>query len=360
MYCFDVEGKEWALKPMNCPGHCLMVRHMNPSYRQLPIRMADFGVLHRNEASGSLTGLTRWDTSTPRKNTSRVLVYFALCGRVRRFQQDDAHIFCRMDQVKSEVQGALEFLFFVYGIFGFKFEMKLATRPKKALGDVALWDEAEAALKEAMETTGHPWSLNSGDGAFYGPKIDVRLRDALDRWNQCGTVQLDFQLPLRFNLQYRTATEVRKTGEEEHVESESNALITTAASNDVVEMNKLDSKRVDGSWESDLRPGYARPVMVHRAILGSIERMAAILVEHTGGKFPFWLSPKQALVCPISAKNLDYAKYVTDALHIRGYEVSVDESNATINKKIRQGQVSATSNELQSELLKALERKVCY
>lgn len=221
--------------------------------------------------------------------------------RVRRFQQDDAHIFCRMDQVKAEVLSALEFLFFIYGVFGFTFEMKLATRPKKALGDVELWQEAEKALAEALDATGKPWSINPGDGAFYGPKIDIRLRDALERWNQCGTIQLDFQLPHRFNLSYRTADEVRK-GDEEAAEL----------------VDKKEGKRAGGSWETELKPGYGRPVMVHRAILGSIERMTAILVEHTAGRFPFWLSPKQALVCPISEKNLSYAKYVANILQLQG------------------------------------------
>lgn len=291
MYCFDVEGKEWALKPMNCPGHCLMFRHMNPSYRQLPIRMADFGVLHRNEVSGSLTGLIR----------------------VRRFQQDDAHIFCRMDQVRDEVLNALNFLFFVYGVFGFTFEMKLSTRPKKALGDVALWHQAEEALAQALDATGRPWTLNPGDGAFYGPKIDIRLQDALQRWHQCGTVQLDFQLPLRFNLQYRTA-------EETATPAAATAAAPAGAEQQlqaIASPEDKSGKRTDESWETKLKPGHARPVMVHRAILGSIERMTAVLVEHTGGKFPFWLSPRQLLVCPISEKNLDYARYVADVFNTR-------------------------------------------
>lgn len=230
----------------------------------------------------------------------------------------------------------LEFLFFVYGVFGFTFEMTLSTRPKKALGCIELWNQAEAALAEAMNTTGKPWSTNPGDGAFYGPKIDIRLRDALDRWNQCGTVQLDFQLPLRFNLQYRTAEEVRKVDGEDQ---QAAAAATTTSSGEELDDKQQESKRADDSWESELKPGYARPVMVHRAILGSIERMSAILVEHFAGKFPFWLSPKQVLLCPISEKNLEYGKYVASVLHAKGYEVGIDESNATVNKKIRQGQV---------------------
>merc|ERR1719316_2555744 len=181
MFIWEIEGEEWGLKPMNCPGHCEIFRSTTRSYRELPLRMADFGVLHRNEKSGALTGLTR----------------------VRRFQQDDAHIFCRTDQIKAEVKGALEFLYYVYGVFGFEFTIELSTRPKKAIGEKAVWDRAETAMKEVLNETGKDWTLNPGDGAFYGPKIDIKLLDALRRKHQCGTVQLDFQLPIRFNLQYR-------------------------------------------------------------------------------------------------------------------------------------------------------------
>eukprot|EP00434_Breviolum_minutum_P027156 symbB.v1.2.024019.t1/scaffold2154.1/size87782/6 len=185
MYSLDVEKQEWMLKPMNCPGHFVMF-----DARELPLRYADFGVLHRNEASGALTGLTR----------------------VRRFQQDDAHIFCRPDQIKSEVASALDFLDFVYKIFGFKASYALSTRPKKALGSKEIWDNAEVQLKAALDQSGREWSLNPGDGAFYGPKIDIRLQDAMKRKHQCGTIQLDFNGPIRFNLQYR------KEGVEESTE----------------------------------------------------------------------------------------------------------------------------------------------
>ncbi|CAK9050090.1 unnamed protein product, partial [Durusdinium trenchii] len=182
MYGFEVEGQEWYLKPMNCPGHCVLFDSRPRSYRELPIRMADFGVLHRNELSGTLSGLTR----------------------VRRFQQDDAHIFCREDQIKSEVTAALAFVFNIYELFGFEFSLALSTRPKKAMGSVELWQRAEEQLQQALEETGKPWSLKKGDGAFYGPKIDIQLQDALGRGHQCGTIQLDFQLPLRFNLRYQS------------------------------------------------------------------------------------------------------------------------------------------------------------
>ncbi|CAK9112756.1 Threonine--tRNA ligase 1 [Durusdinium trenchii] len=181
MYSLDVEKQEWMLKPMNCPGHFVMFDARVRSYKELPLRYADFGVLHRNEASGALTGLTR----------------------VRRFQQDDAHIFCRPDQIKSEVASALDFLDFVYKIFGFKASYALSTRPKKALGSKEIWDNAEVQLKAALDQSGREWSLNPGDGAFYGPKIDIRLQDAMKRKHQCGTIQLDFNGPIRFNLQYR-------------------------------------------------------------------------------------------------------------------------------------------------------------
>ena len=174
MFCFEVEGQEWAMKPMNCPGHCLMFGSQIRSYRDLPIRYADFGVLHRNELSGALTGLTR----------------------VRRFQQDDAHIYCREDQITDEVLGALNFMKYVYDIFGMTYKLELSTRPKKALGDLELWERAESALAEAMDSfigKGN-WRVNPGDGAFYGPKIDIKVMDAMDRVHQCATIQLDFQL----------------------------------------------------------------------------------------------------------------------------------------------------------------------
>jgi threonyl-tRNA synthetase len=175
MFCLDVEKAEFGLKPMNCPGHCLLFDARGRSYRDLPVRMADFGVLHRNEYSGALSGLTR----------------------VRRFQQDDAHIFCRPDQVGEEVRMCLAMLDEVYGVFGLDYEMALSTRPEKFMGEVAQWDEAEAALRAALDATGRPWEMNEGDGAFYGPKIDIRVFDALRRKFQCATIQLDFQLPIR-------------------------------------------------------------------------------------------------------------------------------------------------------------------
>jgi threonyl-tRNA synthetase len=182
MFRFDVEKETFALKPMNCPGHCLMFDMRPRSWRELPLRMADFGVLHRNELSGALSGLTR----------------------VRRFQQDDAHIFCTPEQIKSEIHHCLDFLQHVYSVFGFTFKLYLSTRPEKFLGEIAVWDNAEKQLEESLNEFGSKWVLNPGDGAFYGPKIDIQIMDALRRPHQCATIQLDFQLPERFNLSYMT------------------------------------------------------------------------------------------------------------------------------------------------------------
>ncbi|KAL4185465.1 hypothetical protein AMTRI_Chr10g6100 [Amborella trichopoda] len=261
MFVFEVEKQEFALKPMNCPGHCLMFEHRVRSYRELPIRMADFGVLHRNELSGALTGLTR----------------------VRRFQQ-----------IKDEVRGVLDFIKHVYDTFGFTFELELSTRPEKYLGDIETWDKAEGALKEALDEFGRDWEINTGDGAFYGPKIDISVFDALKRKFQCATLQLDFQLPARFNLTYSAEDEAKRE----------------------------------------------RPVMIHRAILGSVERMFAILLEHYKGKWPFWLSPRQAIVCPVSEKSQAYALKVRDQIHQAGYYVDVDTTDRKIQKKVREAQLA--------------------
>lgn len=273
MFAFDVEKESFALKPMNCPGHCLMFANRERSYRELPIRMADFGVLHRNEFSGALTGLTR----------------------VRRFQQDDAHIFCMLDQLHSEMNGCLDFLRHIYGIFGFEFSLKLSTRPEKYLGKIETWQMAEKMLENALNEFGHPWEVNPGDGAFYGPKIDITISDALRRKHQCATIQLDFQLPERFNLEYKT----------DNPESP-----------------------------------YARPVIIHRAILGSVERMIAILIEHYAGKWPLWLSPRQIMIVPIAAAYKDYAAKLQTDFHSEGFYVETDLSDMTLNKKIRTAQLA--------------------
>jgi len=284
MFSFELEKETFALKPMNCPGHCLMFAHREHSYRELPIRMADFGVLHRNELSGALGGLTR----------------------VRRFQQDDAHIFCRPDQVKSEIRASLEFLECVYSIFGFTFSLELSTRPEKFLGEVSVWEVAEKQLEEALTASGHEWKLNPGDGAFYGPKIDITISDAHKRRHQCATIQLDFQLPIRFNLEYRTG------GPSESADSP----------------------------QENAQDIMQRPVIIHRALLGSIERMFAILTEHFAGNWPFWLSPRQAAVIPVSHTYDEYATKVQEQLHQAGFYVDLDISDLTLNKKIRNAEVN--------------------
>ncbi|XP_078488966.1 threonine--tRNA ligase 1, cytoplasmic isoform X2 [Ciona intestinalis] len=272
MFSFSVEKETFALKPMNCPGHCLMFSHRSRSWRELPIRFADFGVLHRNELSGALTGLTR----------------------VRRFQQDDAHIFCRPEQIKDEMRGALNFLKAVYNTFGFSFKLFLSTRPEKFLGDPGMWDDAEKQLEECLVEFDHPWKLNPGDGAFYGPKIDIQIMDALRRPHQCATIQLDFQLPIRFNLNYVTG--------------------------------EGDEKK--------------RPVIIHRAILGSMERMIAILTENYAGKWPLWLSPRQVMILAVSSKYDEYAESVRLRMHEAGIQVDLEKDpGLTLNKKIRTAQL---------------------
>uniref|UniRef100_A0A671XAZ5 threonine--tRNA ligase n=1 Tax=Sparus aurata TaxID=8175 RepID=A0A671XAZ5_SPAAU len=265
MFSFEAEKETFALKPMNCPGHCLMFDHRPRSWRELPLRMADFGVLHRNELSGALTGLTR----------------------VRRFQQDDAHIFCTMDQIEEEIKGCLDFLRTVYDVFGFSFKLNLSTRPEKFLGDPDIWEQAEKQLENSLNDFGEKWVLNPGDGAFYGPKIDIQIKDAIGRYHQCATIQLDFQLPIRFNLTFK------------------------------------------------------RPVIIHRAILGSVERMIAILTENYGGKWPLWLSPRQVMVVPVGPTCEEYAQKVQKEFHISGFMTDVDlDPGCTLNKKIRNAQLA--------------------
>lgn len=266
------DAHTYALKPMNCPGHCLMYASENRSYRDLPIRMADFGVLHRNELSGALTGLTR----------------------VRKFSQDDAHIFCRPDQIRQEIMECLAFVKDVYGKFGFTFTVCLSTKPAQYVGDDAIWESAENTLRAALaEFTGvgvADIKVDAGGGAFYGPKIDIQLTDTYGRQHQCATIQLDFNLPSpdRFNLEY------------------------------------VDDK--------DQRH---HPVIIHRAIYGSLERFIALLTEHYAGKWPFWLSPRQCIIIPISEKTIAYATSVYERIYDAGYHVDIDRSDNTLDKRIR-------------------------
>jgi threonyl-tRNA synthetase len=268
------QDEEYGLKPMNCPGHCLLFKHNMRSWRDLPVRYADFSALHRNEISGALTGLTR----------------------VRRFHQDDAHIFCRPDQILSEIESTLRFVGMVYDTFGLgPYKLLLSTRPTESfIGNVAEWDRAEAQLTEALNNSGREWAVNAGDGAFYGPKIDIILKDANEKEHQTATIQLDFQLPQRFELQYQ-------------------------ASPDEVELGPPSS-------ESDqLDPALRRPVIIHRAIYGSLERFMALLIEHYAGRYPFWLSPRPAIVLPLNT-DPDLVNY---ALHIQSVLSGLQPSSSS-------------------------------
>uniref|UniRef100_A0AAX7SPT4 threonine--tRNA ligase n=1 Tax=Astatotilapia calliptera TaxID=8154 RepID=A0AAX7SPT4_ASTCA len=266
------DSQTYALKPMNCPAHCLMFEQRVRSWRELPLRWADFGALHRNELSGALGGLTR----------------------VRRFCQDDAHIFCTPEQLEEEIVTCLDFVRSVYQVFGFSFHCLLSTRPTPCLGEPDQWDTAEQKqLERSLQQFGERWELNPGDGAFYGPKIDILIKDAIGRQHQCATIQLDFQLPIRFDLQY-----VGRDGQ------------------------------------------LHRPVMIHRAVLGSLERMMAILAENFGGKWPLWLSPAQVAVIPVGGNNESYGRQVSQ-FHEAGFMADLnDDEGATLNKKIRSAQLA--------------------
>lgn len=288
MFCLHVDAEDAALKPMNCPSHCLIFERLACSYRDLPLRLADFGVLHRNEISGALSGLTR----------------------VRRFQQDDAHIFAQEENVAAEIEGALDFLGHVYGVLGFRYEIGLSTRPETYMGDLETWDAAEQQLRSALDRSGHPWTLNEGDGAFYGPKIDVTLCDAMGRKHQCGTIQLDFQMPRRFDITY-------------------------AAS--------------DGTSK--------HPVMIHRAILGSVERMLGILLEHFKGRLPPWLNPNQVIIIPVSASDLEYAEAV--CREFSGLQAHVDRTECTLSKKVLNAEKKKYSYTLVVGARDASRREVC-
>ena len=271
MYFTEIEGRQFAVKPMNCPTHCLIFDTRMRSYRDLPVRYADFGRLHRYERSGVVSGLTR----------------------VRTFCQDDAHIFCMEDQIEAEMLSVVDMILRVYSAFGFDdVTIEVSTRPENRLGSDEMWDRAEGALKSALDQRGIKYEINAGDGAFYGPKIDFKVRDVLKRFWQLGTVQLDYQLPARFGLKYIGS---------------------------------------DG--------GEHQPVMVHRAMLGSLERFIGILIEHTGGAFPLWLAPVQARVLPLSEKFLDYAREVKAKLHAAGLRVELDESSEKLGYKIREAQM---------------------
>jgi threonyl-tRNA synthetase len=266
----SADGEDMSLKPMNCPGHFLLFGSEMRSYKDLPLRLHEQTPLHRNEASGVLSGLTR----------------------VRQFSQDDGHCFVTQEQIGAEVEALLGLIQRVYQDFGLSYTAKLSTRPEKFLGEIATWDDAEAALKQALERAQQPYRIDAGDGAFYGPKIDFDITDALGRKWQCGTIQLDYQMPQRFDLRY------------------------TGADN-----------------------ADHRPVVIHRAIFGSIERFIAILIEHFAGAFPLWLSPVQATVLPIADRHAEYARTVQKQLSEAGLRVEMDERQEKVNYKIREAQL---------------------
>ncbi len=272
MFFTELDERQFAVKPMNCPTHCLIYGTALRSYRDLPVRYADFGRLHRYERSGVTSGLTR----------------------VRSFSQDDAHVFCTQEQVEEEVLALVSMIRGIYDTFGFDdLVIELSTRPEKRLGSEALWDRAEAALAAALDAAAIDYEVNAGDGAFYGPKIDFQVADAIGRSWQLGTVQLDYQLPERFELTY-----VGADGEEH------------------------------------------RPVMIHRAMLGSLERFMGILIEHTAGAFPVWLAPVQAVVLPVSEKFADYAESVRAEVAAAGVRVEVDARNEKLGYRIREAQLA--------------------
>ncbi|MGG0154165.1 threonine--tRNA ligase [Bacillus mycoides] len=271
MYFSEVDHKSFALKPMNCPGHMLMFKNKLHSYRELPIRMCEFGQVHRHEFSGALNGLLR----------------------VRTFCQDDAHLFVTPEQIEDEIKSVLAQIDYVYKTFGFEYEVELSTRPEDSMGDDKLWEQAELALENVLQSLNYKYRLNEGDGAFYGPKIDFHIKDALNRSHQCGTVQLDFQMPEKFDLNY---------------------------------IDENNEKR--------------RPVVIHRAVLGSLDRFLAILIEHFGGAFPAWVAPVQVEVIPVSnAVHEKYANRIADKLAQAGIRVERDIRDEKLGYKIREAQM---------------------
>ena len=270
MYTTVIDGEDYAVKPMNCPGGMLVYKNEPHSYRDLPLRMAELGLVHRHEMSGALHGLFR----------------------VRCFTQDDAHIFMTPDQMKEEIKGVVRIFDEIYSTFGLTYQMELSTMPEDHMGEEKVWQFAEETLQAAIQEMGKDFILNPGDGAFYGPKLDFHLADSLGRTWQCGTIQLDFQMPERFELEY-----VGEDGEKH------------------------------------------RPVMIHRALLGSIERFIGVITEHFAGAFPTWLSPVQVKVLPITDRAAAYADQVAAQLDQAGYRVEVDHRNEKIGKKIREAQL---------------------
>lgn len=270
MYFTTIDDEGYAVKPMNCPGGILIYRSQHHSYREFPLRTCELGLVHRHELSGALHGLMR----------------------VRSFTQDDAHIFCLPSQIKAEIKGVIDLFNTIYGTFGMSYHAELSTKPEKAMGSDEVWEEATAALQEALEEYGMVYKINPGDGAFYGPKIDFHLRDSIGRTWQCGTIQLDMQMPEKFDLTF--------VGE-------------------------------DGQKH--------RPVMIHRTCYGSIERFIGILIEHYVGAFPIWLAPVQVKILPITDRQLEYAQTLAAQMRAKDIRVEIDDRNEKIGYKIREGQM---------------------
>ncbi|MFB9328373.1 threonine--tRNA ligase [Paenibacillus aurantiacus] len=270
MYFTNVDDTKYALKPMNCPGHMLIYKDRRHSYRELPIRLSEFGQVHRHEFSGALGGMTR----------------------VRTFCQDDAHLFVLPEQIEAEIGRVIDLIDYMYGVFGFSYEIELSTRPDDSMGSDELWAQAEQSLRDVLESRGIAYRLNEGDGAFYGPKIDFHIQDALKRSWQCGTIQLDFQMPEKFDLTY--------VGEDN---------------------------------------GKHRPVVIHRAVYGSIDRFIGILTEHYAGAFPVWLAPVQVKILPVSDRYADYAQHVKRTLSEAGVRTAVDGRGEKLGYKIREARL---------------------
>jgi threonyl-tRNA synthetase len=294
MYVTKIDDMDFAVKPMNCPGGVLTYKRRMWSYRDLPVRMAELGLVHRHELSGALHGLMR----------------------VRSFTQDDAHLFMTPEHVASEMIDAIDLFDKIYKVFGFNYSVELSTRPEKFMGEIEKWDMAEKILEEALVRKNVKYQINPGDGAFYGPKIDFHLVDSLGRAWQCGTIQLDFQMPERFDIEY-----IGSDGEKH------------------------------------------RPVMIHRTLLGSLERFIGILTEHYGGAFPMWLAPVQVVVIPITDRTKDYAQNVADILTEKGFRVETDYRSEKVGYKIREAQVQKIpymiilgDKEAESETVTARER----
>jgi len=271
MYFTKVENQDYALKPMNCPGGILVYKNQIRSYKELPLRMAELGLVHRHELSGVLAGLFR----------------------VRAFIQDDAHLYCTPNTLKDEIKGVILLFDKIYKKFGFEYNVELSTMPEKAMGDIKLWEKAEKALADSMKELDMKFKINPGDGAFYGPKLDFHLKDALGRTWQCGTLQLDFQMPIKFNLCY-----MGKDGTQNH-----------------------------------------QPIMLHRTIYGSIERFIGLLIEHTAGKLPLWISPVQVKILTVADRFNKFAEKISSQMKKQGIRTEVDDRAESIGKKVREAQM---------------------